>query len=241
MTTAIHSPSQRDHNEDRMRRAISWFDISLNTETPDEEFIFLWISFNAAYGVELRHPDAEGDSPSEFQKFSEFLKDILYRDTKGEIESRLTGRKLAGRISHLLRNQFIYEPFWRSLREAVDGGDEAWQNRFGRRNELVSHSFRKLSAPDLGSEEKIDLLHGVLVEVFLRLYTLRNQVFHGGATYGTGRGRKQIKDGSFIMANLVPVILDIMEADIDENPSSDVWGEVAYSSSLLFEYDDVDR
>ena len=73
------------------------------------------------------------------------------------------------------------------------------------------------------------------MQVFLRLYTLRNQVFHGGATYGTGRGRKQIKHGSFIMANLVPVILDIMEADIYENPSSEVWGEVAYSSSLLFE------
>ena len=235
MTTAIHSPSQRDHNEDRMRRAISWFDLSLNTETPDEEFIFLWISFNAAYGVELRHPDAEGDSPSEFEKFSDFLKNILDRDTKGEIESRLTGRKLAGRINHLLRNQFVYEPFWRSLKEYDATGYETWENRFERSSARVSYSFRKLGDLGLGPEEKIDLLHGVLVEVFLRLYTLRNQVFHGGATYGTGRGRKQIKDGSFIMANLVPVILDIMDADINQNPSSDVWGEVAYSSSPLFE------
>ena len=48
----------------------------------------------------------------------------------------------------------------------------------------------------------MSLLHGVLVQVFLRLYTLRNQAFHGGATYGTGRGRKQIKHGSFIMAKI---------------------------------------
>lgn len=233
MTTVIHSPSQRDHNEDRMRRAVSWFDLSLNTETPDEEFIFLWISFNAAYGVELRHPDAEGDSLSELEKFSDFLKNILNRDVKGEIESRLTGRKLAGRINQLLQNHFVYEPFWRSFREGA--GDEAWQGRFEQSHARVSYSFRKLSDPGLGPDEKIHHLHSVLVEVFLRLYTLRNQVFHGGATYGTGRGRKQIKHGSFIMANLVPVILDIMEADINEHPYSNVWGEVAYSSSLLFE------
>lgn len=235
MTIVTYSPSQRDHNEDRMRRAVSWFDLSLKTETPDEEFIFLWISFNAAYGVELRHPDTEGGSISEFDKFSDFLRNILERDIRGEIETRLTGRKLAGRISHLLRNQFVYEPFWRSLREEYSNGDELWRERFERSHRRVSDSFRRLSEGSLDSEEKTGLLHRVLLEVFLRLYTLRNQVFHGGATYGTGRGRKQIKDGSFIMANLVPVVLDIMEADIDEDPSSDVWGEVAYSSSLLFE------
>ena len=109
MTTATHSPSQRDHNEDRMRRAISWFDLSLNTETPDEEFIFLWISFNAAYGVELRHPDIEDDSLSEFQKFSDFLRNILPRDNRREIETRLTGRKLAGG-DHLLRNSSSTSP-----------------------------------------------------------------------------------------------------------------------------------
>ena len=220
---------------DRMRRAISWFDLSLTTETPDEEFIFLWIAFNAAYGFELRHPDAEDDSLSEFQKFGDFLKNILDRDIRGEIEMRLTGRKLAGRIDHLLRNQFVYEPFWRSLRKGVGEPEENWAERFERSRGRVSYSFSRLSEPDVPPKEKVDLLHTVLVEVFLRLYTLRNQVFHGGATFGTGRGRKQIKDGSFIMANLVPVILDIMEADIGEDPASDVWGEVAYSSSLLFE------
>ena len=79
-----------------MRRAISWFDLSLNTETPDEEFIFLWISFNAAYGVELRHPDVEVDSPSEFQKFSDFLRNILDRDIR-ERDRNASYRKKAGR------------------------------------------------------------------------------------------------------------------------------------------------
>ena len=30
------------------------------------------------------------------------------------------------------------------------------------------------------------------------------------------------------MADIVPVILDIMQADIDANPASEIWGKVAY-------------
>ena len=45
--------SQRQHNEDRMRRAKSWHERSLRAETDDERFIFLWIAFNAAYGDDM--------------------------------------------------------------------------------------------------------------------------------------------------------------------------------------------
>lgn len=68
----------------------------------------------------------------------------------------------------------------------------------------------------------------ILTRVFDRLYTLRNQIFHGGATWPAGFGRAQIRDGSRIMASLVPAILDIMQADIDANPASELWGRVAY-------------
>ena len=66
------------------------------------------------------------------------------------------------------------------------------------------------------------LLRGIL-EVFWRLYQLRSQVFHGGVTFAKGWYRTQLRDGSRIMADTVPVILDVM----DENPGSD-WGRVAY-------------
>ena len=64
--------------------------------------------------------------------------------------------------------------------------------------------------------------------VFDRLYTLRNQIFHGGTTYPSGFGRDQIRDGSRIMASLVPAILHIMRQDIDGNPDSELWGKVAF-------------
>ncbi len=68
----------------------------------------------------------------------------------------------------------------------------------------------------------------VLSRIFRRLYTLRNQIFHGGATWPAGFGRDQIRDGSNIMAALVPAILDIMRRDLEQNPDSDRWGRVAY-------------
>ena len=41
---------QRQHNEDRMRRAKSWHERSEEATSDGERFIFLWIAFNAAYG-----------------------------------------------------------------------------------------------------------------------------------------------------------------------------------------------
>ena len=71
-------------------------------------------------------------------------------------------------------------------------------------------------------------VHVVFSEIFRRLYELRNQVFHGGVAYAEGWGRTQLRHGTRIMADVVPVILDIMKAEVDANPSSQVWGKVAY-------------
>ena len=44
---------QRQHNEDRLRRAESWLTRSGEVKSEAEEFVLLWIAFNAAYGAEL--------------------------------------------------------------------------------------------------------------------------------------------------------------------------------------------
>ena len=108
----------------------------------------------------------------------------------------------------------MFKPFW----DAVSGslGAERWEDQFRRANQRVSDARRYRD------------VRGVLREAFLRLYTLRNQLFHGGATYATGWGGDQVRDGARIMGALVPVILEIMRADIETNPESDVWGLIAY-------------
>ena len=55
----------------------------------------------------------------------------------------------------------------------------------------------------------------VLSIIFERLYTLRNQLIHGGATWESAVNRDQIRDGVKIMSQIVPAMLSIM---LNNNP-----------------------
>ena len=219
---------QSAHNADRIRRARSWLERSeksasgLEKAESEEEkaglhceqFIFLWIAFNAAYGFELIGPrDIDDRKYGEWEKFGNFLKRILDLDKEGSIQKILWGKTYSDSIRILLENQYVFRPFWNWVRGS---GDENWHDRFRNRKRRVHRALGE------------DNVHRVLEEVFDRLYVLRNQIFHGGATFATGWGREQVRDGSRIMASLVPVIVDIMEADIENNPDSGTWGKVAY-------------
>lgn len=200
--------SQRAHNQDRLRRAYSWLHRSEKAETDDEKFIFLWIAFNAGYGVELTEDD---DDATESKRFRDFLGEVLERDRENVIGG-LLWKTFPGPIRVLLENRYVFGPFWKYARGATTG----WRSRFRASNRRARRALAKND------------VHSVLVEVFLRLYVLRNQVFHGGTTFAEGLGRDQLRDGANIMASLVPAILEIMSEDIAGNPGSDVWGKVFY-------------
>lgn len=59
--------------------------------------------------------------------------------------------------------------------------------------------------------------------VFDRLYVLRNQIVHGGATYGSSINRAQLKDGCRILTDIIPVIVQIVL-----NNSNKDWGRPFY-------------
>ncbi len=208
---------QRRHNEDRMRRAHTWLKRSERKGTEDiERFVFLWIAFNAAYGDEsaLREFVEGGETrETEPDRFRTFLGNIVEQDEAGVLE-RIVWDEFPGPIRVLLSNRYVYRPFWLAVWGSDRGGD--WKRRFegSKRIALAALSGRNVSV--------------VLAIVFGRLYTLRNQIFHGGTTYPNGVGRDQIRDGSRIMASLVPAILDIMQQEIDGNPDSELWGKVAF-------------
>jgi len=208
---------QRQHNMDRMRRAYTWLERSERKGTEDvERFVFLWIAFNAAYGDEsaLREFVEGGETrETEADRFRTFLGNIVEQDEAGVLE-RIVWDKFPGPIRVLLSNQFVYRPFWMAVWGSDRGSD--WRRRFAgsKRIALAALSNRDVST--------------VLSVVFDRLYTLRNQIFHGGTTYPSGFGLDQIRDGSRIMASLVPAIFDIMRHEIDSNPDSALWGKVAF-------------
>ena len=224
---ALNKLPQTRHNEDRLRRAESWLErsrkVGANAEQADssedkaalvcEQFIFLWISFNAAYGHELLDNNNDYRNPTETTKFNTFLKKIIELDTGGEIESILWST-YSGPVRVLLDNQYVFGPFWDWVRGVPDTED--WEERFIRSKSSANRALGRRN------------VQRVLKEVFSRLYELRNQIFHGGVTIASGWGKSQIMDGSRIMASLIPKILEVMRADIEENPNSELWGKVAY-------------
>ena len=63
----------------------------------------------------------------------------------------------------------------------------------------------------------------MLTLLFNRLYILRNQLVHGGATWKGKVNRSQVQDGKRILGTLVPVFVEIMM----DNPQED-WGKPYY-------------
>ncbi len=210
MTRNNDDTPQREHNEHRMRRAFGWLDRSEKAGANEGKFIFLWIAFNAAYGAESIGIDE--DNPKENGSIGTFLRKIIERDEHKKIDAILW-EKHPEPIRILLNNQYMFRPFWQWVRGDPEGAD--WRERFEADNERTE---RAIENQDVG---------GVFMEVFRRLYELRNQIFHGGVTFAEGWGETQFRDATRIMAELVPVILEIMKADIDANPASEIWGKAA--------------
>ena len=115
--------------------------------------------------------------------------------------------KYSGPVKILIENKYLYEKFWE-------------YNRGESENYLPSFNKSIATALNCLSKENIE---GLLEIVLERLYTLRNQLIHGGATYNSKINRAQLRDACNIMNLIVPIIIDIMLENGNHN-----WGKIAY-------------
>ena len=104
--------------------------------------------------------------------------------------------RFSGPIRLLLNNKFVFQPFWRHHNQPRRYAN--WENFFVRDQKMIG---RALACQDT---------RVVLSILFDRLYVLRNQLFHGGATWNSSVNRRQVQDGANIMAFLVPRFIDLM-------------------------------
>lgn len=187
----------------RLHRAISWLGCAeMQQQEPDLHFLGLWISFNACYAIEL----TEADALPEREKFKRFISSLIRHDKDGRVFS-LLWNTFQGSVRMLIDNPFVFRPFWNYQR----GEAEEWEEAFAKSN---TDALRCLSG------NKVDELLHIILD---RLYVLRNQVFHGGATFRSTVNRSQVKDGASILEKLVPEIILI----IMEHPQED-WGRLMY-------------
>ncbi|MBS1055083.1 hypothetical protein [Gluconobacter kondonii] len=125
-------------------------------------------------------------------------------DREGRIYNALWQR-FSGPVRMLMNNRYVFSPFWQ-YHNGIDGVAD-WEERF----RTASRSFA--IAFQTGDTVR------VLKFVFDRLYVLRNQLVHGGATWNSGINRNQVRDGAAILAFLMPVFVELMM----DNPQED-WG-----------------
>ena len=187
----------------RLHRSISWLQCAEdNVKDPDLHFVGQWIAFNSLYVMDYN----ERDQKTEREKFRIFIGNLVKHDLERRIFNVLW-QKFSGPVMMLIENKYVYKTFWDFQR----GDAPEWEKSFTRSND---DAFKYLSANNVAG----------LLEILLdRLYILRNQLMHGGATYKSKLNRKQVKDGARILEMLIPIIIEIMM----QHPNED-WGRLLY-------------
>lgn len=188
----------------RVHRALSWLNKSEQCEEDkDSQFIFLWIAFNAAYAQ-----DVDILRQTEAKAFSAFITKLVELDENNELHS-LVWSEFSSSIRVLLDNEYIFQPFWDFQNGKLT--EEEWKEKFNKAKSAASFALANTSTDQLISI------------VLYRLYTLRNQLMHGGATWQGSANREQIRDAVSILSKLVPIIINIMMDNSDQ-----LWGDANY-------------
>lgn len=176
----------------RVHRALSWLNRSEQCEDDDDaKVVFLWIAFNAAYAKEIK-PDYR---PSEHKLIYRFLEFLCSIDKQHLLEDIVWG-EFTKSIRVLLGNKYIFQPFWSYQNGEID--EQEWQDRFARAKSKANLALGNRDTPK------------VLDIVISRVYTMRNQLVHGGATWNSKVNREQMGDCANFMGYLVPAIIQIM-------------------------------
>ena len=174
----------------RIHRALSWLTRSeQEADDPDTRFILQWIALNAAYAREFGREETERDRARGFVE-------TLVRLDANKLLHQALFQQFTGPIRTLIDNKFTFEPFWTAMRTHDSSG--RWEESFANSKKAA------FAAVMQGDTSK------VLGIVFDRLYVLRNQLIHGGATWNSDVNRDQVRDGASLLSCLLPIFVDLM-------------------------------
>jgi hypothetical protein len=185
----------------RIHRAISWIKLAEKTESLDVSFISYWIAFNSCYAQEIK----DLKSKSERERLKEFVQNLTSYDAPRFYN--LFWEIFTGPVRMLIDNVYVFEPFWSYQRGEINDYQ-------GLHKKSIADATKYLS------NNQIEPLMQLILE---RLYSLRNQLIHGGSTFESKLNRKQLKDARKLLSHLVPTIVDIMMEATDVE-----WGPITY-------------
>lgn len=189
----------------RVHRALSWLKSAEEVgENIDLGFISLWISFNALYGVK----DLDQNYENERSLMKKFFINVLQLD-EFKVLADFTWNEYSNLHRIFINNQYVFHPFWTYMDGQID--EESWESKLEK-----SINESKGALTDQNILKFLEIL-------FDRLYVLRNQLMHGGATYNGKVNREQVGLGYQILSKAIPSFIDVLL----ENPNHD-WGLPTY-------------
>ena len=197
--------TERDNIDLRIHRALSWLNRAQKpNEDIDTRFLYLWISFNAAYANDIDHHNL-----TERKTFTRFMNRLCALDVELNLH-HLVWHKYADPIKELLNNKFVFQPFWDYQNKQKT--EEQWIQAFRSEQARISKT--------MSDDSQTDVLLSIILS---RMYTLRNQYVHGGCTWDSNVNRQQIEDCVAFLDDFVPIIINILLDNRDE-----IWGDPCY-------------
>ena len=173
----------------RIHRGLSWLKKSFDFENDlDLKFMSLWVSFNAIYAQDF--PISQDK-----QSLRQFLHLICQKDSEQKIY-QVIWQRFSQSIRLLLDNPYIYQGFWDYQNQKIS--HEVCKEGLAQEKKKVSKALQEKDSVS------------ILFVLFNRLYTLRNQILHGGSTYNSSLNRKQLYDSCQILAALLPIFIQIL-------------------------------
>ena len=173
----------------RIHRGLSWLKKAAELDDDlDMRFISLWISFNAIYAQD-----------SGLIQDKQTFRDFMYKVCQADVEHKIYNiiwDKFSQPIRLFLENPYVFQPFWDYQNQKIT--QAVWKKDFDVERKRVHFAL-----------QEHDTIQ-ILIILFNRLYTLRNQMIHGGATYNSSVNRKQLKDACTILIALIPAFIHIL-------------------------------
>lgn len=185
----------------RIHRALSWLEAAEQAHSIDLAFISSWIGFNALYS------SSEIDSPKqESKKIWNFIRELSNLD-HGNLLWSLLCFENAVLAKRIVANELLFINFWNSMHNYED----SWEDSFFCSNQEIQ-SFLE----DKNTARYVSA-------IMQRIYLLRNQLIHGGATHQGRMNRVQVEDCKTLVMKLLPCMISIMMKYPKKN-----WGELCY-------------
>lgn len=172
-----------------------------SNDAPDDvALVCRWIAFNALYA----RWDSHGRAPwADVESLKSFTSQIVKTDRDGGLAATLIEHKRL--LIALLEDEFLSRSFWQDPTPGRAG-------------------ISKRAAFDARTWYQQKKWAMILERALLRIYVLRCQLVHGGATCGGKLNRTALRRCSMMLGHLLPAMLLAM---IDHGERED-WGPLCY-------------